>query len=315
MNRNDKVYVAGHRGLVGSAIVRALREAGYGNLLLRTSEQVDLRSQADTFRLFEEQKPDYVFLAAAKVGGILANATYKAEFIYDNLMIAANVVEASRRCGVRKLLNLASSCIYPRLAPQPLEEDSLLTGVLEPTHEAYAIAKIAALKLCRFYNEQHGTNYVTAMPSNIYGPNDNFDPETSHVLPALIRKIHDAKAAGRAAVLLWGDGTPTREFLFNEDLAQGLLFIMKRLDSGDVADFVNIGTGEEITIKALAKLIAEIVGYDGSFEWDTSKPNGTPRKVLDISRLSRSGWRATTTLRDGIEKTYSWFQENVASHP
>ncbi len=315
MNADDRIYVAGHRGLVGSAIVRALTGAGYKNLLLRTSAQVDLRNQEAVVRLFELHKPDYVFLAAAKVGGILANATYKAEFIYNNIMIAANVIEACYRSGVKKLLNLASSCIYPKLAPQPLKEDYLLTGALEPTNEAYAIAKIAALKLCCCYNEQYGTNFVTAMPPNIYGTNDNFDPDTSHSLPALIRKTHDARAAGSAEVVLWGDGTPMREFLFTDDLAQGLLFIMKNLDSRDVGQFVNIGAGKDISIKGLAHLIADVVGYEGRIEWDTSKPNGAPRKLLDVSRLNRLGWRAATELRDGIETTYRWFLENVAPGP
>lgn len=311
MNKADRIYVAGHRGLVGSALVRKLKEKGYDNLLLRTRDEVDLREQSKVRQLFEAEKPTYVFLAAAKVGGILANATYKAEFIYDNLMIALNVIEAAYRCGVRKLINLGSSCIYPKMAPQPLKEEYLLTGPLEITNEAYAVAKIAAIKLCRCYHEQYGANFISVMPTNLYGPYDNFDLETSHVLPALIRKIHEAKVKGAGEVVLWGDGSPYREFLHTNDLAEALLFIMESLEVRDVGEFINIGTGEDISIKNLADLIAEIIGYHGSFRWDTSKPNGTPKKLLDVSKLSNLGWRATTPLKEGLISTYSWFCENI----
>jgi GDP-L-fucose synthase len=323
VNKSDKIYLAGHRGLVGSAIERELSRRGYNNIITRTSGELDLRDQGATNAFFGAEKPDYVFLAAAKVGGILANSTYQAEFIYDNTMIAANAIHASYRSGVKKLLNLGSSCIFPKMAPQPLREDSLLTGPLEPTNEPYAIAKIAAIKLCRYYNEQYGTNYVSIMPTNLYGPGDNFDLETSHVLPALIRKFHEAKVAseGRApgggdapgpGVVLWGDGSPYREFLYSEDLADAAVTIMERFDAPDLGEFVNVGTGKDLTIRELADLIARVVGYDGPVRWDTSKPNGTPRKLLDVSRLEALGWKPKTGLREGVEKTYRWFLEN---HP
>ncbi len=314
MNNSGKIYLPGHRGLVGSAIAGELRRRGYEKIVTRTSKELDLTDQAATRAFFAAERPDYVFLAAAKVGGILANSTYKAQFIYDNMMIAANVIHAAYEVGVTKLLNLGSSCIYPKVAPQPLKEEYLLTGPLEPTNEPYAIAKIAAIKLCRYYNEQYGTNFISLMPTNLYGPGDNFDLETSHVLAALIRKFHDAKvrrAQGHdAEVVLWGDGSPYREFLLSEDLADAAVTIMERFDAGELGELINVGTGEDLTIRELSELISDIVGYGGPIRWDTSKPNGTPRKLLDVSRLKGLGWQPKTGLRDGIEKTYRWFLEN-----
>jgi len=310
MNKLDKIYVAGHRGLVGSAIVRRLKSAGYSNLIIRTSKELDLRNQQAVNDFFEREKPDYVFLAAARVGGILANSTYKADFIYDNIMIAANVIHASWRYGVKKLLNLGSSCIYPKFAHQPMREEYLLTGLLEPTNEPYAIAKISAIKMCRYFNEQYGTNFISVMPTNLYGPNDNFNLETSHVLPALIRKIHEAKIHG-GPVTLWGDGSPKREFLYSDDLAEAVVFLMEKYSYKDIGEFVNIGTGKDLTIKELALLIARVVGYEGEFRWDTGKPNGTPQKLLDVSRINALGWKAKTSLEEGLKRTYKWFLENV----
>ncbi len=312
MNPNSKIYVAGHRGLVGSALVRQLKHQGYHNLVLRTSAELDLRQQADVDRFFIHERPDYVFLAAARVGGILANNTYKAQFIYDNMMIAANVVNAAYRAGVQKLLNLGSSCIYPKFAPQPMKEDHLLTGLLEPTNEPYAIAKIAAIKLCRYFNEQYGTNFISVMPTNLYGPEDNFDLETSHVLPALIRKFHEAKMNRQDTVVLWGTGKPFREFLYVDDLADACIFVMKRFDYRDVGEFINIGTGSDITIRELAELIRDIVGFQGSLVFDSTKPDGTPRKLLDVSRLQKLGWHATIPLRKGIELTYAWYCDSLS---
>ncbi len=312
MNRTDKIYVAGHRGLVGSAILRLLERQGYTNLVVRASTELDLRDQTATYKFFEEERPRYVFLAAAKVGGILANSTYKADFIFGNTEIAFNVIEASRRIGVEKLLNLGSSCIYPKMAPQPLKEECLLTGPLEPTNGPYAIAKIAAIKLCRYYNEQHGTNFISAMPTNLYGPHDNFDLQSSHVLPALIRKVHEAKERDAGSVEIWGDGSPLREFLHVDDLAEAALFLMERMSFAEVGEIVNVGTGKDCSIRELAELIARVVGYRGEFVFDRSKPNGTPRKLLDVSRLSRLGWSARIGLAEGIERTYRWFCEQVA---
>ena len=311
MNSADKIYVAGHRGLVGSAILRLLERQGYTNLVVRASTELDLRDQTATYKLFEEERPRYVFLAAAKVGGILANSTYKADFIFDNTAIAFNVIEASRRIGVEKLLNLGSSCIYPKMAPQPLKEEHLLTGPLEATNEPYAIAKIAAIKLCRYCNEQHGTNFISAMPTNLYGPNDNFDLQSSHVLPALMRKVHEAKERGAGSVEIWGDGSPLREFLHVDDLAEAALFLMERMSFAEVGEIVNVGTGKDCSIRELAELIARVVGYRGEFVFDRSKPNGTPRKLLDVSRLSRLGWSARIGLEEGIERTYRWFCEQA----
>ncbi len=310
MNKDDRIYVAGHRGLAGSAIARELERKGYQSILTCNHDELDLRDQRATRDYFERTRPTCVFLAAGKVGGIMANNTYKAEFIFDNLMIAANVIDTAHRCGVRRLLNLGSSCIYPRDASQPLREDLLLTGPLESTNEPYALAKIAALKLCRYYNEQYGTSFLSVMPTNLYGPNDNFDPVSSHVVPALIRKMHDAKMRSEQ-VILWGDGTPRREFLYVDDFARAAVFLMERCEASQVGEFINIGTGTDMTIKELAETVAEAVGYKGRIEWDLTKPNGTPRKLLDITRIRALGWKPTTEFRAGLERTYQWFLENA----
>jgi len=308
MDKNAKIYIAGHRGLVGSALCRLLAEKDYKNIITRNSAELDLRRQADVEFFFQKERPEYVFLAAAKVGGILANSTYKADFIYDNIMIATNAIYASYKTGVKKLLNLGSSCIYPKLAPQPMKEEYLLTGPLESTNEPYAIAKIAAIKLCRYYNEQYGTNFMSVMPTNLYGPNDNFDLATSHVLPALIRKFHEARLAGAPAVTLWGSGEPYREFLYVDDLASACVFLMKNHDAKDVGEFINIGTGRDLTIKELALLVKDIVGYQGEIEYDRSKPDGTPKKLLDVSRMRKLGWDTKTSLDEGIRKTYEFYR-------
>jgi GDP-L-fucose synthase len=313
MKQDDKIYIAGHRGLVGSALVRKLREKGFANLVLRSSRELDLRRQTEVEAFFARERPEYVFLAAAKVGGILANNTFKADFIYDNIMIAANVIHASYKTGVRKLLNLGSSCIYPKFAPQPMQEEHLLTGPLEPTNEPYAIAKIAAIKLCRYYNEQFGTNYISVMPTNLYGPNDNFDLATSHVLPALIRKFHEAKMSGQASVTIWGSGQPFREFLHVDDLADACIFLMKKFDYKDVGEFVNIGTGTDITIRDLALLVKEVVGFDGEVKNDPTKPDGTPKKLLDVSRIKALGWKPKIELPEGVQKTYAWYIASTKS--
>lgn len=305
METNAKIYVAGHNGLVGSAIVRTLKDRGYNNLILKSSKELDLCRQTDVEAFFETAKPDYVFLAAAKVGGIHANNTYRASFIYDNLMIEANVIHSAYKVGVKKLLFLGSSCIYPKLAPQPMREDHLLTGLLESTNEPYAIAKIAGLKLCENYCRQYGVNFISAMPTNLYGINDNFDLANSHVLPALMRKFHEAKLAHQPTAEVWGSGSPLREFLYVDDLADGLLFLM---DNYDGTDFVNIGSSKEVSIKELAQTIKDVVGYEGEIIFDTSKPDGTPRKLMDPSKLTQLGWQAQTSLKDGIAKTYDWFQ-------
>jgi GDP-L-fucose synthase len=343
MDMTSRIYVAGHRGLVGSALLRRLRERGYERISFRSRKELDLRRQADTEAFFEKERPEYVFLAAAKVGGILANATYKAEFIYDNIAVAANIVHAAHKTGVKKLLNLGSSCIYPKFSPQPMKEEYLLTGVLEPTNEPYAIAKIAAIKLCRYYNEQYGTNFLSVMPTNLYGPHDNFNLETSHVLPALIRKFHLAKLLrqqqyeeirrdlGRfstgfnldlnpdlglsleklgitsEAVTLWGTGEPYREFLYVDDLAEACIFLMENRDAGDLGEFVNIGKGEDMRIKELASLAKRVVGFGGAIRYDPTKPDGTPRKLLDISRINSLGWAPKTSLNEGVRKTYEWY--------
>ena len=305
---NAKVYVAGHRGLVGSAIVRRLKAGGYGNIITRTHAELDLTRQEEVEAFFAAERPEYVYLAAAKVGGIGANSTYPAEFIYENLAIALNVIEAARKYGVKKLLNLGSSCIYPKYAPQPIKEEYLLMGPLEPTNEAYAIAKISAIKLCKFYNQQYGTNFISLMPTNLYGPGDNYDLENSHVLPALIRKFHEAKMKG-GPVILWGDGSPMREFLHSDDLADAAVFLMENKGAADIGEFVNIGTGEDLAIKDLAELVAKIIGYTGEIIWDTSKPNGTPRKLLDVSRLTALGWKYRIKLEEGIASTYQDFKK------
>ena len=310
MDKDNKIFIAGHSGLVGSAVKRKLEREGYGNLITRSYPEIDLSRQQDVESFFSKEKPEYVFLCAAKVGGILANSTYPAEFIYDNIMIAANIIHSSYRFGVKKLLNLGSSCIYPRLAPQPLKESYLLTGPLEPTNEPYAIAKIAAIKLCRYYNYQYGTNFISVMPTNLYGPGDNFDLLTSHVLPALIRRFHEAKVEGKRAVTLWGTGTPKREFLYVDDLADALVFLMNTHDAKMIGEFVNIGTGKDITIKELAEIVRDIVEYGGKIKWDTTKPDGTPQKLLDVNRIETLGWKAKRGLVEGIQNTYQWYLAN-----
>ena len=313
MNKNDKIYVAGHRGLVGGAILRKLQSSGYSNITTKTRQELDLLNQTAVNDFFTKEKPDYVFLAAAKVGGIGANSTYPADFIYQNMMIGYNVVHASYKSGVKKLINLGSSCIYPKMAPQPLKEEYLLTGPLEDTNDAYAIAKIAVIKLCSSYNKQYVTNFISVMPTNLYGPGDNYNIETCHVLAALIAKFHEAKVSNTNKVLLWGDGSPLREFLYNEDLADALLYLIKNKNASDIGEFVNIGTGVDLSIVELAELVKSIVYEDKPniqclIEWDTSKPNGTPRKLLDVSKLTSMGWKAKTALADGIMKAYEAFK-------
>ena len=304
MDTQSKIYVAGSRGLVGSAMVRTLQAQGYHNLVLPTSQDLDLRNQAAVENFFAQEQPEYVFLAAAKVGGIQANNTYRAEFLYDNLMIEANIIHSAYRHGVKKLLFVGSSCIYPKLCPQPMQEDALLTGRLEPTNEPYAIAKIAGLKLCENYSRQYGVNFISAMPTNLYGINDNFHLANSHVLPALMRKFHEAKIHNQPTVTVWGTGTPLREFLYVDDLADALVFLMNTYNQ---VDFINVGTGQEVSIKELALTMKAVVGYEGDLVFDTTKPDGTPRKLLDVSRLNAAGWQAKTDLKTGIENTYAWF--------
>lgn len=310
METDAKIYLAGHRGLVGSAILRRLKASGYSNIVVRTSGELDLREQSAVRDFFTREKPDYVILAAARVGGIQANDIYPADFIYDNLMMEANVVHAAWQNGVRKLLALGSTCIYPKLAPQPLKEDYLLTGPLEPTNEWYAVAKIAGIKLCQAYRKQYGCSFIAAMPTNLYGPGDNFDLENSHVLPALIRKFHDAKVNKKPAVTLWGTGTPLREFLHVDDMADACLFLLQHYDDGEI---VNIGVGKDISIAGLADIVGSVVGYTGRTEYDSGKPDGTPRKLVDVSKINGLGWHATIDLRAGIEQTYRWFLDNQAS--
>jgi len=307
MNLDSKIYVAGHRGMVGSAIVRELKRQGYTQLILRTHNQLDLCNQESVNAFFATEKPEYVFLAAAKVGGIIANKTAPADFMYQNMMLEMNVIHAAWQNGCRKLEFLGSSCIYPRLAPQPMKEECLLTSALEPTNEAYALAKISGLKYCQYLNQQYGTRYISVMPTNLYGPNDNYHPEHSHVLPALIRRFHEAKTQNLPEVVCWGDGTPLREFLYVDDLAELCVYLMNTYD-GDQT--INAGTGKEITIKNLTHLVAEIVGYKGKIVWDTSRPNGTPRKLLDVSRAEQLGWKYKTELSDGIRMAYQDFLTN-----
>ena len=316
MNLESKIYVAGHRGLAGSAIVRELQRQGYTNLITRTHAELDLTDQASVRNFFVEEKPEYVFLAAAKVGGIHANNTYPAEFIFSNLAIQTNVIHESWRNNVKRLLFLGSSCIYPRDCPQPMKEEHLLTGPLETTNRPYAVAKIAGIEMCWSYNRQYGTQYLAAMPTNLYGPNDNYDLQNSHVLPALIRKMHEAKVSGVSEVVLWGSGTPKREFLYVDDLANALVFLAtldnKRynaLVNPSQCPLINVGTGEDLTIRELAETIAEVVGYKGRFVQDTSKPDGTMRKVMDVSKLTNLGWKASTSLKEGIALTYQIFNE------
>ncbi|WP_286885383.1 GDP-L-fucose synthase [Aneurinibacillus sp. UBA3580] len=311
MEKNAKIYVAGHRGLVGSALCRKLAHSGYTNVIYRTSRELDLRRQADVEAFFAEEKPEYVFLAAAKVGGIHANRTYPADFIYSNLAMQTNVIHAAYTHGVKKLMFLGSSCIYPKFAPQPMREEHLLTGKLEPTNEPYAIAKIAGMKMCQYYNKQYGTDFLAVMPTNLYGPNDNFDLETSHVLPALIRKFHEAKEQGTPMVELWGTGKPRREFLHVDDLADACVYVMERYTHEETGAFVNVGTGKDISIHELALLIRDIVGYKGEIVLNPDKPDGTPQKLLDVSRLSALGWNASISLRDGIAATYEWYKEQT----
>lgn len=302
--KSARIFVAGHRGMVGSAIVRRLKAGGYENLLLRAHAELDLTDQAAVVEFLRAEQPEYVFIAAARVGGIHANNTYRAEFLYQNLMIEANIIHAAWQAGVQRLLFLGSSCIYPRDCPQPIKEEYLLTGPLEPTNEPYAIAKIAGIKLCESYNSQYGTQYLSAMPTNLYGPNDNYDLNTSHVLPALIRKAHEAKLRGDNELVVWGSGTPMREFLYVEDMADASVFLM---EAGITEGLFNVGTGEDVSIRDLARTVMEVVGFQGAIVFDASKPDGTPRKLLDVSRLRALGWQAQTALRDGIEKAYRDF--------
>ncbi len=307
MIKQDKIYIAGHRGMVGSAIVHRLQKDGFTNIITRTSKELDLKEQVAVRDFFKSEKPDVVVLAAAKVGGIHANNVYRAQFLYENLMIESNVIHSAYENGVKKLLFLGSSCIYPKLAPQPLKEESLLTGLLEQTNEPYAIAKIAGIKLAESYRRQYGANFISAMPTNLYGPNDNYDLNNSHVLPALIRKFHTAKISGAAQVEVWGTGSPMREFLHVDDLADACFFLLQNYDE---EMFVNIGTGEDLTIKALAEMIKEIVGYTGELKWNTDKPDGTPRKLMDVSRLHNLGWKHRIGLREGIAAVYSEFAKS-----
>lgn len=315
MDTHDRIFVTGHRGLVGSAILRILENAGYRNLLTRTHRELDLTAQSDVDAFFAAERPDIVIHAAGKVGGIWANSTFPAEFIYQNTVMSTTVIHAAWKYGVQTLVNLGSSCIYPKHAPQPMSEDSLLTGPLEPTNEAYAIAKISAIKTCRYYNEQYGTNFFSLMPTNMYGPNDNFDLKTSHAIAALIRKFSDA--APDDTITLWGDGSPRREFMYVDDLANAIVYLLKNSDAAALKEqstdyFVNVGTGQDVTIKELASMIAEIVGWNGEITWDTSMPNGTPRKLMDVRKINALGWRAETSLRDGLERAVQWYRQNVS---
>lgn len=307
MEKSAKIYLAGHQGLVGSAIRRRLEAAGFSNLVYRSPEELDLRGQAAVRAFFLQESPAYVFLAAAKVGGIRANATKPAEFIYDNLMIQANIIHQSYLHGVKKLLFLGSACIYPKFCPQPMKEDYLLEGKLEPTNEPYAVAKIAGLKMCQSYNRQYGTNFIAVMPANLYGPGDNFDLLDSHVIPAMIRKFHMAKVSGEGQVLLWGTGNPKREFLYVDDLAHACVFLMEHYNETEI---INVGVGQDLTIRELAEMVAQVVGFKGKLVFDPSMPDGTPRKLLEISRLRKMGWQASTQLAEGMAETYAWFLES-----
>lgn len=307
MNKDSKIYVAGHRGLVGSAIVRGLKDQGYTNIIGKTHKELDLMDAVEVERFFKEERPEYVFLAAAKVGGIYANSTKPADFIYENLQIQNNVIGMAKKYEVKKLMFLGSSCIYPKMCPQPIKEEYLLSGYLEETNEGYALAKISGLKMCQFFNKQYGTNYISVMPTNLYGPYDNFSGVNSHVMPALIRRFHEAKVNKLPEVEVWGSGTPLREFLYSEDMADACIYLMETYEGND---FFNIGTGKELTIKELAELIKETVGYEGKIIWDSSKPDGTPRKLLDVSRLEKAGWKYKVELKDGVKMAYDWFLEN-----
>ena len=310
MELSGKIFVAGHKGMVGSAIVRKLQSEGYKNILTRTSKELDLRNQAAVNNFFEHEQPEYVFVAAAKVGGILANNTYRAEFLYDNLIIEANIIHAAYQAKVKKLFFLGSSCIYPKLAPQPLKEEYLLTGLLEPTNEPYAVAKIAGIKLCEAYHDQYGCNFISGMPTNLYGQGDNYNLQNSHVIPALLRKFHEAKQAGSKYTEIWGSGSPLREFMFVDDLADACVFLMKTYND---KNFINIGTGEEITIKDLALLVKDVVGFTGEIIFDASKPDGTPRKLMDSSRLHSLGWMHKTSLKEGLSKAYGYLQQEMGN--
>lgn len=307
MTPDSKIYVAGHRGLAGSAIMRRLQKGGYRRVITRTHTELDLTDQAGVRAFFQSERPEYIYIAAARVGGIYANNTYPAEFIYQNLMIEANLIQASYEHGVRKLMFLGSTCIYPKHAPQPMKEEHLLTGLLEPTNEPYAIAKIAGIKMCASYNRQYQTNFLSVMPTNLYGPGDNYDLRNSHVLPALIRKMHEAKERGDAEVSIWGSGTPRREFLYSDDLADACVFLMEHFNSKDIGEFVNIGVGRDASIREIAELVAQVVGFRGRLAFDTSKPDGMPRKLLDVSRLTALGWEPRTELRDGLALAYRDF--------
>lgn len=307
MEKDAKIYVAGHGGLVGAALVRNLGKSGFKNLVLKTRQELDLLDQKKVFDFFQNEKPEYVFLAAAKVGGILVNKTKKADFIYENLQIETNAIYSAWKSGVKKLLFLGSSCIYPKMCPQPIKEEYFMTGPLEETNDAYAIAKIAGIKMCQSFNEQYGTNFISAMPTNLYGPGDNFDLETSHVLPAMIRKFHEAKMKSSPSVALWGTGLPKREFLHVDDLADALIFLMENYSESQI---INIGAGEDISVKKLAEMIKKIVGYEGEIKWDTDKPDGTPRKLLDVGKLHALGWVPRIPFEDGIHTTYDWFINN-----
>ncbi|PIT98112.1 MAG: GDP-fucose synthetase [Candidatus Andersenbacteria bacterium CG10_big_fil_rev_8_21_14_0_10_54_11] len=313
MEKNAKIYVAGHTGLVGSALVRALNRLHYEQVVMRTREELDLNDPEATAKFFADEKPDYAIIAAAHVGGIMENDTYPADFIYDNLRISMNIIHNAYTHGVKKLLYLGSACIYPRESPQPIKEEYFMTGPLEPTNEAYATAKIAGIEMCKAYNRQYGTNFISAMPTNLYGPNDNFDLKSSHVLPALLRKFHEAKEAGSPTVILWGTGRPTREFLYVDDAADALIFLMNKYNDSNI---INIGTGKDISIAELAAVIKEVVGYNGTIVYDTSKPDGQPRRRMDVSRLHSLGYRHQTNLREGIAKTYQWYcqQTTVSAH-
>lgn len=322
MDKNAKIYVAGHRGLVGSAIVRNLTQKGYTNIVTRNHKELDLLNQSAVNTFFETEKPEYVFLVAAHVGGIGANSTYPADFIYQNMMIGFNVVEAARKNGVKKLMNLGSTCIYPKMAPQPIKEESLLTGPLEPTNDAYALAKISVIKLCTSYNKQFGTDFLSVMPTNLYGLEDNYELQGSHVLPAMLRKFHEAKVSGKDVVELWGDGSPLREFLYSDDLANAVVFLMETKHASDLrtttGDFVNVGSGKELTIKQLAETIRDIIykdvpGRTCKINWNTDKPNGTPRKLCDITRLLNLGWKPEVELKDGIARIYDWYVKHEDS--
>lgn len=308
MKKNSKIYVAGHRGLVGSAIVRNLKEKGFNNIIYRTHKELDLTNQNEVRKFFEEERPEYVFLAAAKVGGIHANNTYPADFIYENLMIQNNVIKASHDFEVKKLLFLGSTCIYPKMAPQPIKEDYLLTGSLEETNEAYAVAKIAGLEMCKFFKRQYGDNFISCMPTNLYGPNDNFDLKNSHVLPALIRKFHEAKVNNSKVVEVWGTGKPLREFLYVDDMADACVFLMENYDG---EQHVNIGTGVEVSIRELAETVKEVVGFEGELVFNTDMPDGTPRKLTTVDKLNALGWQHRVNLQEGIELAYNWFINNI----